>query len=597
MTARRRQPPALLRVALLLAATVVLLSVMRPQADPNGRTVPSGATLFGSAAPATPASSDPRPVDLGVVFTPARDGLITGARFYKGAGNEGPHVGRVWAPDGALLGSSTFADETASGWQSLVFQPAIPVRAGEPYVVGYHAPRGRYAADAGYFSRGPRSTPFGVATGSVYRYGSGESKPTLSHGGTNYWVDVTFRTGDSSAASGVAIKDLPRIPWEGGPAYWGRFSKARAAGWTEETFFPIAVWYAPAAESSALRRLGINVIIPNHDGFDLLGVDPGVSMIVGQEFTPAEVGDNPRVVGWEGRDECDMGYTGCAAPAGMTGPEAAAFGVRTLQQTVDGVRRRRDGRFVYNNFSKGILGTHWGQSAMDDFLRMVDVASADIYYYTFPEWDIAGTVPGSPSWPGGAEPRSSASYGWSIDQLRRFQWRPGVTPNWAFVEVGHPASEPEGQAQTMRPEWMEGAIWSALVHEARGIILFNHSFGGACRSQNVLKECQPAMAQRLSEVSRTIRSLAPVLNTQSYVHDFRAGVDTMLKVRDDVAYIFATPGLTSSPGEATFILPPGVAASQVTVVGEDRTIPIVDGAFRDRFDAEYSHHIYAVALS
>jgi hypothetical protein len=352
----------------------------------------------------------------------------------------------------------------------------------------------------------------------------------------------------------------PRIPWEGGPQYWERFAMARAAGWTDETFFPLAVWYAPASQSTALRRLGVNVIIPNHDGFDLRGVDPEVSLIVGQEFTPSEVGDNPRVVGWEGRDECDMGYTGCAAPAGMTGAEATAFGVRTLQGTVDAIRGYDDGRFVYNNFSKGILGTHWSHGGMDDFLGMVDVASADIYYYTFPEWDIAGTVPQSPGWPEGAEPRSAASYGWSIDQLRTHQSRPGVTPNWAFVEVGHPASEPEAEAPTMRPEWMEGAIWSSVIHEARGIVLFNHSFGGACQSQHVLQDCQPAMAERFSQVAAEIRSLAPVLNTQSYVHDFRAGVDTMLKVKDGVAHIFAMPGLTSSLGEKTFILPPASPA-------------------------------------
>jgi hypothetical protein len=35
----------------------------------------------------------------------------------------------------------------------------------------------------------------------------------------------------------------------------------------------------------------------------------------------------------------------------------------------------------------------------------------------------------------------------------------------------------------------------------------------------------------------------------------------------------------------------------VTVVGEGRTIPVVDGKFRDRFDAEYEHHVYAVELS
>ncbi|UUZ60412.1 hypothetical protein [Nocardioides sp. B-3] len=93
-----------------------------------------------------------------------------------------------------------------------------------------------------------------------------------------------------------------------------------------------------------------------------------------------------------------------------------------------------------------------------------------------------------------------------------------------------------------------------------------------------------------------IRDPAPVINTQSYAYDFANGTDTMLKAAGGHAYVFAGIGLLESPGDKQFALPPGVSGTSVTVVGESRTIPVIDGAFVDNFAAEYTHHVYRVAL-
>jgi hypothetical protein len=52
--------------------------------------------------------------------------------------------------------------------------------------------------------------------------------------------------------------------------------------------------------------------------------------------------------------------------------------------------------------------------------------------------------------------------------------------------------------------------------------------------------------------------------------------------------------LGDSTGSKTFTLPAGVTATSVTVVGEDRTIPVSSGKFTDGFAAEYSHHVYKI---
>ena len=39
-------------------------------------------------------------------------------RFYKTAGENGTHIGKIWSAGGTQLASVTFANETASGWQT-----------------------------------------------------------------------------------------------------------------------------------------------------------------------------------------------------------------------------------------------------------------------------------------------------------------------------------------------------------------------------------------------------------------------------------------------------------------------------------------------
>ena len=64
-------------------------------------------------------SEDPGDVELGVKFRSSSDGFITGLRFYKGPANTGPHIGNLWTSTGTLLGSATFSNETATGWQQV----------------------------------------------------------------------------------------------------------------------------------------------------------------------------------------------------------------------------------------------------------------------------------------------------------------------------------------------------------------------------------------------------------------------------------------------------------------------------------------------
>ena len=103
-----------------------------------------------SATPSIPFRAD-APVEVGVKFRSDVDGTISGVRFYKGAGSTGTHTGSLWTSNGTLLASGTFTNETASGWQGLIFTKPVNISANTTYIVSYHANNG-YAIDVGYFT-------------------------------------------------------------------------------------------------------------------------------------------------------------------------------------------------------------------------------------------------------------------------------------------------------------------------------------------------------------------------------------------------------------------------------------------------------------
>jgi hypothetical protein len=161
-------------------------------------------SLFGTGQPpGAVVSNDPNSVELGVAFTPAVNGTVTGIRFYKEESAAGASTGTLWnASTGTTLETGTFTNETASGWQTLTFDRPWPVTAGNTYYASYHAPTGHYSYTPGYFSYPHRSYPLtapaaGRTTGTgngLFGYGDAPAPMGPSSNGTNYWVDVVFVT-------------------------------------------------------------------------------------------------------------------------------------------------------------------------------------------------------------------------------------------------------------------------------------------------------------------------------------------------------------------------------------------------------------------
>ncbi len=164
-------------------------------------TITNQSIWAASTTPATPSDTDTNAVELGVKFRSDVAGSITGVRFYKGPSNTGTHVGHLWNASGALLGTVSFQNETATGWQQALFATPIAITANTTYVVSYFAPNGGYAVNGSYFSasgvdNGVLHAPSDGSSGGngVYVYGASGGFPNSSFGATNYWVDVVLQT-------------------------------------------------------------------------------------------------------------------------------------------------------------------------------------------------------------------------------------------------------------------------------------------------------------------------------------------------------------------------------------------------------------------
>ena len=169
-----------------------------PESTPSNAVTPQNlVTIFGSATPAQIDSSDSNAVELGVKFTSDVAGTINGVRFYKASTNTGTHVGSLWTASGTLLASATFTNETASGWQQVLFSSPVSIAANTIYVAGYFAPNGHYSDTSPGFSSAVDSPPLHAVANTtspngVYAYNPLSIFPTNTFNASNYFVDVIF---------------------------------------------------------------------------------------------------------------------------------------------------------------------------------------------------------------------------------------------------------------------------------------------------------------------------------------------------------------------------------------------------------------------
>jgi hypothetical protein len=392
-------------------------------------------------------------------------------------------------------------------------------------------------------------------------------------------------TGHSDQGAGMtsATARMTLQGVDGGLRWYGRFSNPLP---TAPSFFPIGVWFESVTSKADIakdRRAGLNTYVVLTSNSNLRLIESNGMRVIAQhgEWTRRAGARGARAIsGWELRDEIDM----------ELGPHD---GFQELQRILAGLPA--DGRLRYNNYGKGVM--FWETDAeAARFVNAQDLVSADTYWFTdnniCSRWEGGALLNGSTRSLTPAQCHRASNYGATVRRMRRLIRPRGSKPVWAFVEVGHPFSEDHWP--TIRPAEVRAAVWHSLIAGARGIIYFNHSFGGPNETQHALRE--PAYQPVRSTVRRTnrrIKALAPVLNapTVSSGWSQRGGTRAMVKWTGRHLYLFA--GSAGSAVRGRFSLP-CVGRARARVLYEARSIRIRGGRFTDSFADGNAIHIYRI---
>ncbi|WP_313356193.1 DUF4082 domain-containing protein [Microbacterium sp.] len=201
------------RITAAVAVTVAALIGGSSLAAAGATTAAPTGVLSPTEKPAITADSDRASAELGVKFTVADAGTITGVKFYATPANAGPHVGSLWDQNGKQLATATFPSTTTAGWVSASFATPVDVKPGQTYVASYLAPSGGYAVTQDYFTtaRSAAGVTFPKNAG-VYRYGAKGGFPTQTYKASNYFVDVLYAAGAANEDDGSTTTPPPTAP-------------------------------------------------------------------------------------------------------------------------------------------------------------------------------------------------------------------------------------------------------------------------------------------------------------------------------------------------------------------------------------------------
>jgi hypothetical protein len=387
----------------------------------------------------------------------------------------------------------------------------------------------------------------------------------------------------SMTFAGVVLR-----PVDGGVNYYGQFSNPLPS---TLSYFPIGVWYESVRSQANIdldKDAGLNlyVVLTTDSNLSLVQSN-GMRVIIQQDEWSHSGTYNSAVSGWELDDEIDM------EQADSAGAAAARAKLTQILASLPKDRRAR-----YNNYGKGVMFWNDNTDAQRYVNQFQQLTSVDTYWFTdnniCSQWEGGALLTHSTRPLTDAECHRAANYGYTVDRMRALDAKDGQRkPVWAFVEVGHPFTYDSWP--TIRPAEVRAAVWHSIIAGARGILYFNHSFGGSNTSQHCLRE--PAYAAVRAVVKSTnqqITNLARVLNAP-FADGFvttTPSVRAMAKHYRDKYYVFAG-SKNNKASVATFSLQ-GISSGTAVVLDEERKIPISGGRFSDNFGDGNAIHIYRI---
>ena len=401
----------------------------------------------------------------------------------------------------------------------------------------------------------------------------------------------------------MTLKDI-----DGGQNYFEQWSNTFPSAAKDPSFYPITLFNAHdlgnasngQVRAPTYKSMGINTFVGLYNG--ALGDNPPSLDVVKQNGMYAIVSAEKELLNSSFSNKYSGSATGYVYQDELEGNGCSSGTLHvewlrpfctesngkvktsSLITMSNQVRALDNTRPIYQGFTGSYLAGYINGS-YDDIVTAGDIIGYDKYPMVDRRDNSGGSIEYGKPW---------ASY-----QLvmRAREHIGGRRPVWPDIETS--------QVDTFnticyRPSGadVQSLVWNAIIAGARGITYFNNNFATNCPGSTgadvLLKTDYADIKTAVTTVNGRVKNLAPVINAYfANGYDTHIGqVNSMTKYYGGRFYIFAAPKASGSQS-ATFTLA-GAPTGTVTVVDENRTIPIVNGKFTDTFANETTTHIYKV---
>jgi len=371
-----------------------------------------------------------------------------------------------------------------------------------------------------------------------------------------------------NAGIGANSPSNPYAKWENGPP-------------RDADFFPIAVWLQNPSNANRYKQAGINTYVglwrgPTEQQLAELK-NAGMKVICHQNKTALKHVNDPTIIGWMHGDEPDN-----AQSLGRGKGYGPPILPKKITDDYYKIQRADPTRPVLLNLGQGVAWDGWHGRGVrtnhpedyPEYIKGCDIASFDIYPAVHDKPEVAGNL-------------------WfvAIGVERLTKWADGRKVVWNCIECTR-ISNPDTKAT---PHQVKCEVWMSIIHGSMGLIYFVHEWEPRFDESALLHDA--AMLSAVTEINRQITELAPVLNSPTIkaAASVSSGnqaipVALMTKKHDGATYLFAV-GMRGDKTTATFTLQNPEGIKTVEVIGENRTINLKAGVFKDDFEA-WDVHLY-----
>ncbi len=403
-----------------------------------------------------------------------------------------------------------------------------------------------------------------------------------------YIDDITAEV--TGATPRRPLKPFPRTAWPLPADHPAQPSPAWTIGpWQDPGFFPCAVWLQDPANAERFREAGMNLYVglwqgPTEEQLAALKA-AGMPVICDQNAVGLAHRDDPTIVGWMQQDEPDNAQAVHDPATGEFQGYGPPVPPNDVVERYEAMKGEDPARPVFLNLGQGVANEAWSgrgsEGKPEDYDGYVwggDILSFDVYPVT------------NSRLPDGGHELWYVAKG--LDRLRSLSNHEKIV--WSALECTHV----DNSAALPSPAEIRAQAWMSVIHGATGLVWFVHEFSPAFIEAGLF--AHPEQLAAVTSVNKELQALAPVLRgpTRSDLITVESAnpevpVDALCKEHGGAVYVFAI-AMQDGPAEARFTVAGLEGAGEVEVLGEDRKLPVTDGAFSDRFDG-WGVHLYRIA--